>query len=341
MTERLLGRARAGDGDAFAALVEPYQAELRAHCYRILGSLQDAEDALQETLTAAWRGLGQFQERSSLRSWLYRIATNKSLNALRGGRPRMAPEPSQPMPAPTRLSEPLWLEPYPDALIGEIPDAAPGPEARYEAREAISLAFVAAVQRLPPMQRAALVLRDVLGFRAAEAASILDVTADSVNGLLKRARASVGGGAPPGAPGAGPGPVAGRGPLPASAQEREIVAQFVDAYERGDVAAIVALLTEDVTLTMPPLPFVYQGRDAVGHFLALICVATRTRLIPTRANGQPAFGCYLCDPAAPVARAHGLIVLTLEGAGPRITEITRFLDSSFLPAFGLPRTLPD
>jgi RNA polymerase sigma-70 factor (ECF subfamily) len=343
MAEGLLGRARAGDGDAFAALVEPYQAELRAHCYRILGSVQDAEDALQETLMAAWRALGRFEERSSLRSWLYRIATNKCLNALRGARPRLAPEPSSPMPAPTRLSEPLWVEPYPDVLLGEVPDAAPGPEARYEAREAISLAFVAAVQRLPPMQRAALVLRDVLGFRAAEAAGILDVSVDSINGLLKRARASVGGGAPAGAPGAGPDGTAPRAPLPASAREREITAQFADAYERGDVAAIVALLTEDVTLTMPPLPFVYQGRDAVGHFLALICVASPMRLVPTRANGQPAFGCYLRDSAAPVARAHGLIVLTLRGAGSalRITEITRFLDCSFLPAFGLPRTLPD
>jgi len=297
---------------------------------------------------AAWMGLGQFEERSSLRSWLYRIATNKALNLLRGGRPRVAPEPSRPMPAPTRLSEPLWVEPYPDALLGEIPDAAPGPEARYEAREAISLAFIAALQRLSPMQRAVLVLRDVLGFRAAEAASILGVSVDSVNGLLKRARASTGGDGPGGPDGAGPdgtGPdgAAGRAARSPSAPERELVAQFTDAYERGDVAAIVALLTQDVTLTMPPLPFVYEGPDAVGHLLALICAASQLRLVPTRANGQPAFGCYQSDPAAPVARAHGLIVLTLRGAGPgpRITGITRFLDSSFLPAFGLPRTLPD
>lgn len=340
MTEGLLARARTGDGDAYAALVGPYQAELRAHCYRILGSVQDAEDALQETLMAAWRGLGQLQEWSSLRSWLYRIATNKCLNALRAGRPRVVPEPSRPMPPPTRLSEPLWVEPYPDALLGEVPEAAPGPEARYEAREAISLAFVAVVQRLPPMQRAALVLRDVLGFRAAEAAGILGVSVDSVNGLLKRARAGIGGEAPAGALSAGSAPGTGLA-LSAPPREREVVARFAEAYERGDIGAIVALLTEDVTLTMPPLPFVYQGRDAVEHFLALICAAVQFRLVPTRANGQPAFGCYLRDPVAPVARAHGLIVLTVRGPGPCITEITRFMDSSYLPAFGLPRALPD
>jgi RNA polymerase sigma-70 factor (TIGR02960 family) len=329
MTEQLLARARAGEEDAFTELVGPFRAELQLHCYRILGSAADAEDALQETLMAAWRGLDQFQGRSSVRAWLYRIATNKSLNALRG-RQRPAPEAASHLPEPTRRGEPLWLEPYPDVLPGEIPDPAPGPEARYEARESISLAFVAAMQHLPPMQRAALILRDALGFPAAEAADILDCSVHAVNGLLKRARASITRELPPGG--------RERAPLPGSAREREIVAQFTDAYERGDTDAIVGLLTDDATLTMPPLPFVYQGRVAVADFLAAICRTRPFRLIPTRANGQPAFGCYLSDPAAPVYRAHGLIVLTL--SGERIADLTRFLDNSTLPRFGLPRILP-
>jgi RNA polymerase sigma-70 factor (TIGR02960 family) len=179
MTEQVVARARAGDPDAFAELAGQFRGELYLHCYRILGSVADAEDALQETLMAAWRGLGQFEGRSPVRAWLYRIATNKSLNALRGSRARPAGEAGGQLPAPTRVGEPLWLEPYPDVLLGELADTAPGPEARYEAREATSLAFTAAIQHLPPMQRAALILRDVLGFRAAEAASILDCSVDA------------------------------------------------------------------------------------------------------------------------------------------------------------------
>lgn len=331
MTEQVLARAQAGDEDAFAELVDPFRAELQLHCYRILGSVADAEDALQETLMAAWRGLDQFEGRSSVRAWLYRIATNKSLNVLRGSRPRPLPEATNRLPEPTRHGEPLWLEPYPDVLLGEIPDHAPGPEARYEARETISLAFVAAVQHLTPMQRAALILRDVLGFRAAEAAGILECSTDAVNGLLSRARATITRQLPPGE--------RDRAPLPGSVRERDIVARFTDAYERGDTGAVIALLTDDATLTMPPLPFIYQGRVTVANFLAAICGTRRFRLIPTRANGQPAFGCYLDDDTAPVARAHGLIVLTL--SGERIAEITRFLDNSIVSRFGLPRVLPD
>jgi RNA polymerase sigma-70 factor (TIGR02960 family) len=330
MTGQLLARARAGDGDAFAELVEPLRRELHVHCYRILGSVADAEDVLQETLMAAWRGLDQFQGRASVRAWLYRIATNKSLNALRASRSRPLPEPARPLPEPTRHGEPLWLEPYPDILLGALADNAPGPEARYEAREAVSLAFLAALQYLPPMQRAALILRDVLGFRAAEAAGILDCSVDTVNGLLKRARTSLTRQLPPGG--------RERSPLPGSARERDLVSRFTDAYQRGDVAAIVALLTDDATLTMPPLPFEYHGRAAVAGFLAAICELQRFRLVPTRANGQPAFGAYVRDGTAPVARAHGLIVLTL--TGDRIAAITRFLDNSVLPRFGLPRVLP-
>ncbi|HEY7486178.1 MAG TPA: RNA polymerase subunit sigma-70 [Streptosporangiaceae bacterium] len=330
MTKQLLARAQEGDADAFAELIEPFQAELRLHCYRILGSVQDAEDALQETLMAAWRGLAQFAGRASLRAWLYRIATNKSLNAMRGSRPQPAPKPAKRLPEPTQRGEPLWLEPYPDVLLDEIPDKAPGPEARYETKEAVSLAFVAAVQHLPPLQRAALIVRDVLGFRAAEAAVILECSVDTVNGQLKRARSNIARHLSPDG--------LERSPLPGSAHERDIVARFTDAYERGDVDAVVALLTGDVTLTMPPLPFVYQGRDSAGNFLRAICATSRFRLVATRANGQPAFGCYLCDPRAPVAHAHGLIVLTLADDG--IQALTRFVDNSVLPRFGLPRSLP-
>ena len=330
--QRLLARARAGDGDAFGELVEPFRRELQLHCYQILGSVQDAEDMLQETLLAAWRGLGQFEGRGTLRSWLYRIATNKCLNALRGSRrsgsrPRYQPE--VPLPEPTRSGEPLWLEPYPDLLLGELPDTAPGPAARYEARESVSLAFVTALQHLPPRQRATLILRDVLGFRAAETAGILGCSLDSVNGSLKRARAGIANHLPPGG--------RERSPVPGSARERDVVARFADAFTRGDVDGIVALLTDDAWLSMPPLPFEYQGRATTAHFLWAISFRSGTRefrLIATRANGQPAFGCYL---VAPIARAHGLIVLTL--AGDRITAITRFLDNSVLSRFGLPRTL--
>lgn len=350
MSRQLLARARAGDGDAFGELVEPFRHELLVHCYRILGSAGDAEDALQETLMGAWRGLSRFEGRSSLRSWLYRIATSKCLNALRAGKSRSSHSPSPPsapsapsppsapsaeLPAPSRQGEPVWLDPYPDDLLGlvpgEVPDEAPGPEARYEARESISLAFMTALQYLPPTQRAALILRDVLGFRAAEAADILDCTVGTVNGLVRRARASIARQVPPGS--------RDQAPLPGSARERDIAARFADAYERGDVDTIIGLLTEDAKLTMPPLPFEYHGRESVAGFLAAVHPTAPYRLVPTRANGQPAFGCYLPDSAAPVVRANGLLVLTLDG--DRISALTRFLDNSVIGRFGLPRTLPD
>jgi RNA polymerase sigma-70 factor, ECF subfamily len=334
VTGQLLARARSGDGEAFAELTGPFRRELQVHCYRVLGSAADAEDMLQETMMTAWRGLDRFEGRASLRNWLHAIATNKYLNHLRAVRSLPSYTPEVPLPEPTRSGEPLWLEPYPDALLGGLPDAAPGPDARYEARESVSLAFVAALQNLPPRQRAALVLRDVLGFSAAEAAVMLDCTVDAANNLLKRARATIAGHLPPG----------GRdeAPLPGSAREHQITARFADAFERGDVHAIVALLTEDAWLTMPPLPFEYHGRDAVGHFLDAVSFRQgkqQSRLVPTRANGQPAYGRYLRDPHAPVSHAHGLIVLTL--AGDRICGITGFVDNSLLPRFGLPRTLPE
>ena len=333
MATNLIDRAQAGDGQAFRELVEPYQHELEVHCYRILGSAQDAQDAMQETLLAAWRGLGGFEQRSSLRTWLYRIATTRSLNALRSAsrRPPMDwPSPDVDPPEPTRLGEVSWLEPYPDLLLAEVPDDAPGPQARYEAREAISLAFVTALQLLPPRQRAALILRDVLGFATAEAAEILQASEQSVASAVKRARATLARELPP--PGQAP------PPAPHSAAEQRLVARLTQAFEAADVDAIVALLTDDAWLRMPPVPLEYQGRELATRFLALAFRNRRRyRLVATRANGQPALGLYVYDRHAPVLHAKGLIVLTL--AGDQVSTITRF-DASVLPRFGLPRSLP-
>jgi RNA polymerase sigma-70 factor (TIGR02960 family) len=334
MATNLIDRAQAGDGQAFRELVEPYQHELEVHCYRILGSAQDAQDAMQETLLAAWRGLGGFEKRSSLRTWLYRIATTRSLNALRSAsrRPPMDwPNRDVDPPEPTRLTEVSWLEPYPDVLLAEVPDDAPGPQARYEAREAISLAFVTALQLLPPRQRAALILRDVLGFANAEAAEILQASEQSVASAVKRARATLARELPP--PGQQEAP-----PPPHSPAEQRLVAQLTRAFEAEDVDAIVALLTEDAWLRMPPVPLEYQGRELATRFLTLAFRNRRRyRLVATRANGQPAFGVYEYDRHVPVLHANGLIVLTL--AGDQISTITRF-DAGVLPRFGLPRLLP-
>ena len=337
MTEQALARARAGSEEAFRELTDAYRRELQLHCYRILGSVQDAEDLLQETLLAARRGLERFEGRSSVRAWLYRIATNRCLNALRdsGRRTREAalapPRSRLEFPEATRRSEPVWLEPYPDILLEGIADRAADPHARYETREAVGLAFVTALQHLPPRQRAVLVLRDVLGLRAAEVAEILDSSQASVNSALLRARATL-------ETRLGPGQ-RDRAPLPSSRHERELVGRFANAFENGDIERVVELLTGDAWLAMPPEPFEYQGRAAIAAFLHdRASLRTRNyRLIPTRANGQPAFGCYVRDPQAPIARAHGLIVLTLEGS--HVSTMTRFLDNGVLPHFGLPRTL--
>jgi RNA polymerase sigma-70 factor (TIGR02960 family) len=332
----LVDRARAGDGQAFGELVGPYRRELQVHCYRILGSAQDAEDALQETLLAAWQGLAGFEGRGSLRSWLYQIATRRCLNALRAAsrRPPMDwPPPGVELPEPTRLGEVVWLEPYPDVLLEGLADAAPGPEARYEATEAISVAFVTALQLLPPRQRAVLILRDVLGFRASEGANVLDCTEESVTSALKRARHAL---QYQRAQSADLKP-----PPPGSAREQALVRRFTRAYEAGDLQEVVGLLTEDAWLIMPPVPLRYQGRELAARFLAATgCLPGRpVRLVPTRANGQPAFGVYLRDPHAPIAHAHGILVLTL--AGSQISAMTGFAGNSALRIFGLPRTLPD
>jgi RNA polymerase sigma-70 factor (ECF subfamily) len=330
VTDAVLSRARAGDEHAFRALTDPYRGELHRHCYRIVGSVQDAEDLVQETMLAAWRGLESFEGRASLRSWLYRIATNRCLNALRDGgrRPPEVPATTTGLPVPTRTGEPLWLEPYPDALWE---DADADPQATYEAKETIELAYVAALQALPPRQRAALVLREVLGFSAVEVADALETTPASVNSALQRARATLDARMPL---------PRDRAPLPRSAREQALVAKFAEAFEAGDIERVVALLTDEALVTMPPEPGEYQGHAAITEFFRSRegVRAGRTRLVATRANGQPAFGYYMVDGHSPIARAYGLLVLTLEG--DRIAAITRFGNTGLFPQFGLPRTLP-
>ena len=333
MTTDLIA-ARTGDEEAFRRLIDPHRRELLVHCYRFLGSVHDAEDTLQETLLAAWQGLRGFEERASLRTWLYRVATNQCLKALRSSsrRPRMiAFPPGFEPPEPTRLGEVVWLEPCPEVLLEGLADRAPGPEARYEAKQAISLAFVTAVQLLPPRQRAVLILRDVLGFRAGDVADILESTEESVTSALKRARATLRQRLQPPAAQEPP-------PPPDSAVERGLVERLTQAFEASDVDGVVALLSEDVRLTMPPLPMEYHGRRSAAKFQAAMFRTGRVfRLVATRANGQPAFGVYLRDPLTGVFHATGLLVLTL--AGDRICAMTRF-DNSVLVPFGLPRTLP-
>jgi RNA polymerase sigma-70 factor (ECF subfamily) len=332
-TAELVSRARAGDSEAFRTMTEPYRRELQVHCYRMLGSFQDAEDMLQDTLLAAWQGLAGFEGRASIRTWLYRIATNRCLNARRSASRHQAKAwdlPHVEPPEPTRLGEVVWLEPFPDTLLEGTTAVPLGPAARYERRESISLAFVTALQVLPPRQLAVLVLGDVLGFRAYEVADMLDSTVGSVNSALKRARATLRRRHPP---------ADEREPAaaPESPAEHALLARFVNAWESADLDALVALLTDDVVISMPPIPFEYEGRDLVARFFAGIFGAGRRfDLVPTRANGQPAFGAYL---RAPTGARHGtgLYVLTL--TDDRIRAMVRF-ENTVLPWFGLPRSLP-
>jgi RNA polymerase sigma-70 factor (ECF subfamily) len=332
----LLVSARAGDEHAFEELVEPHRVGLRAHSYRMLGSIDDAEEALQEALLRAWRGLPGFEGRSSLRSWLYTIVTNVCLDTAARRRPRVLPlsygppaDPHDGLAPP--LAEAVWVEPYPDGAL-RLDYTHVSPAARYELRESVELAFVAALQHLRPRQRAVLILREVLGFSAREVAETLDTTVGAVKSALQRARKAV----------------AER--LPEQSQQatlrslgddavRELVQRYIDAWERDDVDAVVAMLTEDATIAMPPTPTWYRGRQAVAAFYALKALSgeLRWRHVSTRANGQPAVGCYVWDGESGGYGAHVLDVLTLRGS--RIAGITSFLDPAVFRSFGLPDRL--
>jgi RNA polymerase sigma-70 factor (TIGR02960 family) len=333
VTSDLVARARAGDAHAFEQLTTPYRRELHVHCYRMLGSFEDAEDVLQETLLAAWTGFGGFEERASLRTWIYKIATNRCLNARRSLSRRPAKEwdvPNVQPPEPTRLGEVPWLEPYPDRVLDGAMNVPLGPEARYEQNESIALAFVTALQVLPPRQLAVLVLRDVLGFRASEVAEMLDSTLDSVNSALKHARTSVQRRSRLTSDVATP-------PVPESHTEAAVVTKFVRAWESADLEALVALMTDEVFMSMPPLPFEYEGREAVTRFCASIFGSGRSfDLVPTRANGQPAFGAYV---RAPDGVSHGVGLFVLGLAGDQICDLTRF-EKHVLPWFGLDEAIP-
>jgi RNA polymerase sigma-70 factor (ECF subfamily) len=330
--------ARRGDREAFQHLVEPYRPELQLHCYRMLGSLHDAEDQVQETYLRAWRGFAGFQGRTSFRSWLYRIATNACLNALarRASARRVLPEaqgpPADRMPAGEPATEVAWLGPYPDAALEGIPDAAPGPDARYEMREAVQLAFVAAIQQLPPRQRAVLLLRDVLGWSAAETAGQLDASLASVNSALQRARATLRSRFPEGRPAAQPAP---------DERQRALLDRYVRAWEGADLDGFVDLLTEDAIMTMPPLPEWYRGRETLAAFFRWVwrpSGARPFRLVPTAANRQPAVAVYAGGPGGGVLRPHSLQLLTF--AGGAIATIVNFRDPGLFPPAGLPATPP-
>jgi RNA polymerase sigma-70 factor (ECF subfamily) len=327
MVGNRLARAQRGDEEAYAELTGPYRRELQLHCYRILGSVQDAEDLLQETMLAAWRGLERFEGRSSLRAWLYSIATNRCLNALRERSRRPQPA-AVPAGASESFAEISWLEPYPDLLLEGVADSAPGPEARYEAKEAVALAFVSGLQHLAPRQRAVLVLRDVLGFHAEEVAEMLGSSPASVNSALARARGILEARVPAGRE---------RLAMPLTGAERTLVTRFVEAFERDDIDGLVDLLTDDVTVSMPPEPEWHTGRDDVISFL----VERRCgrigpwRFLPAPSNGQPAYAYYLLEGDRFVRS--GLFVIGVRSDG--IASITRFPDDGLLSRWGVPETL--
>ena len=335
MTEqRLLEAARDGDERAFAQLVEPHRRALQAHCYRMLGSLADAEDALQETLLGAWRGIGRFEGRSSLRSWLYKIATNACLRAIERRPKRVLPidygPPADPHDPPREpLVESVWIEPFPDTYVETD---SPSPEGRYEQRESVELAFIAAMQHLPARQRAILILRDVLGFSARETAEALETTPVSVDSALQRAHKAV------------------EARLPERTQQetlralddedlKQVVEGYVQAWERADIDAMVAMLSEDAILAMPPEPHWFTGSEAVGTFLARFPFGpgVRMRLLPTRANGQVAFGHYVWREEAGAYLRGELSVLSLRGH--EIAEIVVFRSPEAFTGFDLPERI--
>ncbi len=325
--EERIAAARSGDQQAFSDLVEPYRAELRVHCYRLLGSTLDAEDMVQETFLRAWKHLDNFAGGQYFRAWLYKIATNLCLDALAKRSRRVLSSGSFPASDPRAeiapaMAEPIWLEPFPDDLL---PEAALSPEARYSLRESISLAFLAALQRLPPRQRVILILCDVLDWRASEAAQLLDLTVPAVNGLLHRARSTLSRGYPE------------REPAHSlDTKIRAVLSRYVDAWESGDIDMLVALLADKVVFTMPPSPTWYAGRAAIQvHAERMFSRPAnyRWRLLPARANGQSAFACYLSTDGGGTYQAHALQVLTL--AGGQITAMNMFLTPQIFPRFGL------
>jgi len=351
----LLTLARTGDEGAFTALVESHRAELRFYCYRMLGSAQDAEDAVQNAMLRAWRGLGAFEGRSSVRSWLYTIATNTSLDIARHRSRRELPADFGPSGAvgaavEDAVLDPVWLEPYPDQWLAGVPGSASGagartagmdgPEARYEQRESVEIAFMLMLQHLPPLQRAVLILRDVLAFSAAEVAAQLSTTVAAVNSALQRARG------------------AAQARLPDSSQQStlrtlgdarlaSIVARYADALETGDVDALLAMLTEDATWSMPPMPTWFQGHEALRSWLTRDPLTQRWRHAATRANGQAAVGCYLYRHSTGAYEPAVIDVLTLSPVDGKISAVTAFVlvDGQADPAavfarFGLPATAP-
>lgn len=322
----LVAAARSGDGEAFGRLVGPLRDELRAYCYRMLGSVHDAEDAVQDTLDRAWRGLERFEDRGSIRPWLYRIATNRSLTLIERRTRRELPTDLSPEGAPA--AEAVWLEPYPDRLMGWSPRLSP--EAQVVGRESMELAFVATLQHLTAVQRAALLLRDVLGYSAGEAAEALGTTVAAVNSALQRARKILADRLPQGSQ-------QRTLQVLGDAGQREVAQRYAAAWERGDVDAILAMLTEDARYSMPPLTVWYQGLDAIGGFLAGV-LQRSWRLLPARANGQLAFGTYMWDDDRGGFRPAGLDLLVLRGR--RIGEVVSFLNADFA-AFGLPTRLAE
>jgi RNA polymerase sigma-70 factor (ECF subfamily) len=328
--QELLAKARAGDEGAFGLLIAPYTRELHVHCYRMLGSVHDAEDVLQEVLVRAWRHLASFDGRGSVRGWLYRIATNRCLTARSRAAALPFPVITPAHPAPNAPDvEVTALQPYPDEWLRELPGADPAdPAIGYELRESVQLAFLTVIQLLPPRQRAALLLRDVLGFSAPETARILGVSQASVNSALQRARSAL-----------EAQQASGRlrqVPPPASDLERTLADRFTTAWHASDIPALVSVLAEGCLLTMPPAPLAYRGREAIGAFFGTVPAGgglSEIRLVPTRANGQPAMAAYMRD--GQVAQAYGIMVLTLHGG--LIGEITGFADPELFPLFGLPK----